>query len=101
MFRKAIIFPSSGDRLDDKTLLCSAGPYLVQEIYYPNGHLKTEVQLSSETSWSVTLRDENRLTEFENRARRRTFGSKRNYVTGDRTHSEELYNAYSTFLLLR
>jgi hypothetical protein len=33
-------------------------------------------------TWSLTLRDERRLKVFENRLLRRTFGSKRDEVTG-------------------
>jgi hypothetical protein len=43
-------------------------------------------------TWSVTLREEHRLREFENRVRRRTFGTKRDEVTGEwrKLHSGEL-----------
>jgi hypothetical protein len=33
-------------------------------------------------TWSLTLREERRLTEFENRVLRRIFGPKRGEVTG-------------------
>jgi hypothetical protein len=33
-------------------------------------------------TWSLTLREENRLRVFENRVLRRIFGPKRNEVTG-------------------
>jgi hypothetical protein len=35
--------------------------------------------------WSHTLREENRLTVFEKRTQRKTFGPKRNEVTGEWT----------------
>jgi hypothetical protein len=34
-------------------------------------------------TWSVTLREENRLRVFENRVLRRIFGPKRDEVTGE------------------
>jgi hypothetical protein len=34
-------------------------------------------------TWSLTLRDEHRLGVFENRVLRRTFGPKRDELTGD------------------
>jgi hypothetical protein len=42
---------------------------------------------------SLTLREECRLSVFENRVLRRIFGSKRNEVTGEwrRLHKKELY----------
>jgi len=41
---------------------------------------------------SLTLREESRLTVFENRVLRRIFGPKRNEVTGERRklHNDEL-----------
>jgi hypothetical protein len=43
-------------------------------------------------TWSLTLREEQRLRVFENRVLRRTFGPKRDEVTGEwrRLHNEEL-----------
>jgi hypothetical protein len=47
---------------------------------------------------SQTLREEHRLGAFENRALRRTFGLKRDEVTGGwrKRHIEELRNLYSS-----
>jgi hypothetical protein len=47
---------------------------------------------------SLTLREENRLRVFENRALRRIFGPKRDEVTGERRklHNEELHSLYSS-----
>jgi hypothetical protein len=44
-------------------------------------------------TWSLTLREEHRLREFENRVLRRVFGPKRDEVTGEwrKLHSEELH----------
>jgi hypothetical protein len=41
-------------------------------------------------TWSLTLREEHRLRAFENRARRRIFGPKRDEVAGDwrKLHNE-------------
>jgi hypothetical protein len=49
-------------------------------------------------TWSLTLREEQRLRVFENRALRRIFGPKRDDVTGEwrKLHSEELHNLYSS-----
>ena len=48
-------------------------------------------------SWSLTLREECRPRVFENRVLRRTFGPKRDEVTGEwrRLHNKELYAVYS------
>ena len=49
-------------------------------------------------TWSLTLREENRLRVFKNRVFRRIFGHKRDEVTGEwrKLHNEEL----NEFLLL-
>jgi hypothetical protein len=54
-------------------------------------------------TWSLTLREENRLRVFENRVLRRVFGSKRNEVTGDwrKLHNEELHTLYSSPSIIR
>jgi hypothetical protein len=48
-------------------------------------------------TWSLTLREENRLRVFENRVLRRIFGPKRDEVTGElrKLHNEELHILYS------
>jgi hypothetical protein len=48
-------------------------------------------------TWSLTLREERRLTVFENRTLRRVFGPKRDEVTGEwrKLHNEELSDLYS------
>jgi hypothetical protein len=47
-------------------------------------------------SWSLTLRDEQRLRLLENRVLRRIFGPKRDEVTGEwrRLHNKELNDLY-------
>ena len=47
-------------------------------------------------TWSLTLREERRLTVFENRVLRRVFGPKRDEVTEEwrKLHSEELSDLY-------
>jgi hypothetical protein len=47
-------------------------------------------------TWSVTLREEQRLRVFENRVLRGVFGPKRDGVTGEwrRLHNEELNDLY-------
>jgi hypothetical protein len=47
-------------------------------------------------TWSLTLREEQRLRVFENKVLRRIFGTKRDEVTGcwRKLHNEELRNLY-------
>jgi hypothetical protein len=49
-------------------------------------------------TWCLTLREEHRLTVFENRVLRRIFGPKRDEVTGEwrKLYHEELHNLYSS-----
>ena len=48
--------------------------------------------------WSLALRQERRLSKFENRMPRRIFGPKRDEVTVERrkVHNEELYGLHSS-----
>jgi len=54
-------------------------------------------------TWLLTLREERRLRMFENRVLRRTFGPKRDEVTGERRklHNEELIDLYSLHSIVR
>jgi hypothetical protein len=54
-------------------------------------------------TWSVTLREEQRLRVFENRLLRKIFGPKRDKVTGAwrRLHKEELHDLYSSPNVIR
>jgi hypothetical protein len=54
-------------------------------------------------TWSLTLREEQRLRVFENRVLRRIFGPKRDEATGDwrRLHNEELNDLYSSPNIIR
>jgi hypothetical protein len=49
-------------------------------------------------TWSLTLREERRLREFENRGLRKILGHKRDKVTGGRRklHIKELYEIYTS-----
>jgi hypothetical protein len=49
-------------------------------------------------TWSLTVRGEQRLKVFENRALRRIFGPKRDEVIGGwrKQHNKELQNLYSS-----
>jgi hypothetical protein len=54
-------------------------------------------------TWSLTLREEHRLREFENGVLRRIFGPKRDAVTGEwrKLHREDLHNLYSSPDIIR
>jgi hypothetical protein len=54
-------------------------------------------------TWSLTLREEQRLRVFENRVLRRIFGPKRYEATGEwrRLHNEELNDLYSSPNIIR
>jgi hypothetical protein len=48
-------------------------------------------------TWSLTLREDRRLTVFGNRVLRKVSGAKRDEETGEwrRLHNEKLYNLFS------
>ena len=48
--------------------------------------------------WSLTLREENRLSVFENKVLRKIFGAKEDKITGEwrKLHNAELYALYSS-----
>jgi hypothetical protein len=54
-------------------------------------------------TWSLTLREEHRLSVFEKRVLRRIFGPKRGEMTGDwiKMHNEEIHNLYSSPNIIR
>jgi hypothetical protein len=54
-------------------------------------------------TWSLTLREENRLRVYENGVLRILFGTKRDEVTGEwrKLHSEELRILYSSPNIIR
>jgi hypothetical protein len=54
-------------------------------------------------TWSLTLREEHRLSVFENRVLRKIFEPKRDEVTGDWRilHNEEFNNSYSSPSVIR
>jgi hypothetical protein len=54
-------------------------------------------------TWSLTLREEQRLGVFENRVLRRIFGPKRDEVMGEwgKLYNEELREMYSTPSIIR
>jgi hypothetical protein len=54
-------------------------------------------------TWSLTLREEDRLRVFENRVLGRVFGPKKNDVTGEwrKLHNEELRDLYSLPSIIR
>jgi hypothetical protein len=54
-------------------------------------------------TWTLTLREEHRLSVFENRVLRRIFGPKRDELTGGwrKLHNEELHGLYSSPSIIR
>jgi hypothetical protein len=55
------------------------------------------VSLYAYETWSLTLREENRLRMYENRVLRKVFGTKRDKVTGCwRKLHKALHNLYSS-----
>jgi hypothetical protein len=54
-------------------------------------------------TWSLTLREEQRLRVFENRVLRRIFGLERDEATGGwrKLHNKELYNSYPSSIEIR
>jgi hypothetical protein len=54
-------------------------------------------------TWSLAVREENKLRVFENRVLRRIFGPQRDGVTGGwrKLHNEELHNSYSSSCIIR
>jgi hypothetical protein len=54
-------------------------------------------------TWSLTLREENRLRVFENRVLRRIYGPKSDEVIGGwrKLHNEELHNLYCSPSIIR
>jgi len=54
-------------------------------------------------TWSLTLREERRLTVLENMVLRRIFGPKRDVVTGEwrKLHNEELNDLYCSRNIVR
>jgi hypothetical protein len=62
-----------------------------------NYNIILPVVLYGREPWSLTLREEHRLGVFENRVLRRTFGPKRDEVTGEWRilHNEKHHDLYS------
>ncbi|KAJ4440903.1 hypothetical protein ANN_10750 [Periplaneta americana] len=54
-------------------------------------------------TWTLTLREENRLKVFENKVLRKIFGAKRDEVTGEwrKLHNTELHGLYSSPDIIR
>jgi hypothetical protein len=61
------------------------------------------VVLYGHETWSLTLREENKLRVFENRVLRRTFVPKRDGMTGGwrKLHNEELHDLYASPRIIR
>jgi hypothetical protein len=68
-----------------------------------NYHEILRVVLYGCETWSLTLREEQRLRVFENRVLRRILGRKRDEATGEwrRLHNEELNDLYSSLDIIR
>ena len=71
--------------------------------YKIHGTIILPVVLYGCETWSLTLREERRLRVCENRVLRRTFGPKRDEVTGEwkKLHNEELNDLYSLPNIIR
>jgi hypothetical protein len=54
-------------------------------------------------TWSLTLREEQRLRVFENKVLRMIFGPKRDEASGGwrKLHSEELHDMYSSPIIIK
>ena len=54
-------------------------------------------------TWSLTLREEHRLREFENKVLRKIFEAKRDEITGEwrELHNAELHALYSSPNIIR
>ena len=54
-------------------------------------------------TWSLSLRDEHTLRVFENKVLRKTFGDKKDYITGEwrKLHNAELDALYSSPNIIR
>jgi hypothetical protein len=54
-------------------------------------------------TWSLTLREGQRLREFENRVLRRIFGPRTDELTGEwrKLHNEKLHDLYSSPSIIR
>jgi hypothetical protein len=54
-------------------------------------------------TWSLALKEEDRLRVFKKRVLRKIFGPKRDEVTGGlrKVHNEELHNLYSSLSIIR
>jgi hypothetical protein len=61
------------------------------------------LKLLINSTWYLTLREEHRLSVFQNRVLRRIFGPRRDEVTGDwrKLHNEKLHNLYSSPNIIR
>jgi hypothetical protein len=68
-----------------------------------NGQILWHIVLYGCESWSLTLREEHRLSVFESRVLRRIFRPKRDEVTGEfrKLHNEELHILYSSPNIIR
>ena len=66
--------------------------YLVDSAMLVVSNCSKPLSLYGRETWSLTLREECRLSVFENRVLRRVFGPKRDEVTGEwrKLHNEEL-----------
>ncbi|KAJ4431642.1 hypothetical protein ANN_20241 [Periplaneta americana] len=68
-----------------------------------SGSLKVPVVLYGCETWTLTLREEQRLRVFENKVLRKIFGAKRDEVTGEwrKLHNTKLHALYSSSNIIR
>jgi hypothetical protein len=76
---------------------------IVTELPFPGKPIILPVVLYGCETWSLTLREEQRLRVFENRVLKRIFGPKKDEAAGEwrRLHNKELNDLYSSPNIIR
>ncbi|KAJ4435166.1 hypothetical protein ANN_23742 [Periplaneta americana] len=79
------------------------GPRFLAHRIFCNGAIMRQVLLYGCESWTLILREEQRLKVFENKVHRKIFGAKRDEVTEEwrKLHNAELHAFYSSPDIIR